>query len=435
MRHALAIPLLGSLLVAACASEPTRLDLATRIPADERGRGDQQIVLTVVDPGAGSHAAAGSSPSPYGGRASYDGSAHAQLVAARIARDYGLRRVAAWPISILQLHCIVYEVKAPGERDALVSRLRNDPRVESAQPMVQFETRTDEVGQGDPLARLQTANAAMHVPTAHQWSTGRKVRVAIIDTGMDRNHPDLAGRIERSWNLVDGDALSFDADRHGTAVAGVLAATADNGVGIVGIAPDVEILAFKSCWQAEAGRPDLCNTLTLAAALDLAMTHEARIINLSLTGPADPLLSRLVAAAMARGIVVVGPDDEREDRHGSFPGAVDGVLAVRNVDDPVRRTEDRYIAAPGRDVLTLVPGGRFDYVSGVSFSTAMVSGVVALILERESMSPRAVARLLATTTGALREPGTGQSIDACRALASLVQSPICGTPTSLVRQH
>lgn len=428
MKYALAIALAGSLLLSACAAEPTRLDISSRIPAEERAGFDRQIVLTVVDPGAGLRTAAGSSMSPYGGQAGYDGSAHAQLVAARIARDYDLRRVAAWPIQSLHLHCIVYEVKAPDERDVLVGRLRDDPRVESVQPMARFSTRGAEEAQGDPLARLQTANAAMHVSAAHQWSTGRRIRVAIIDTGMDRNHPDLAGRIAHSWDLVGEDRQAFDSDRHGTAVAGVLAATADNGVGIVGIAPDVDILAFKSCWQVHAGQPDLCNTLTLAAALDLAMTHDAHVINLSLTGPADPLLERLVGTAVARGIVVVGPAGGA----GAFPAAVDGVLAVRDVDDPASEPVVPFIAAPGRNVLTLVPGGRFDYVSGVSFATAMVSGVVALVLERQTISPRAVASLLAATAAPGSEQGTGTSVDACRALARLVGSQNCDSPTALV---
>jgi subtilisin family serine protease len=197
----------------------------------------------------------------------------------------------------------------------------------------------------------------------------------------------------------------------------------------------VEILAFKSCWQVRAGQPDLCNTLTLAAGLDLAMAHDARIINLSLTGPADPLLSRLVATALTRGIVVVGPAGGPANDQGSFPSDVDGVLAVRHVDDPDLRTDGRYVAAPGRDVLTLVPGGRFDYVSGVSFATAMVSGVVALILERELMAPRAVASLLAMTAGPAGAPGAGASVDACRALAQLAGAPACGSPISVVGQH
>ena len=102
------------------------------------------------------------------------------------------------------------------------------------------------------------------------------MRVAIIDTGIDFNHPDLAGQIVARRNFVDSDDAAFRLDRHGTAVAGVIAALADNHLGIVGIAPDSRLIALKACWQARATlAAATCNSFTLAQALQSAIDLRA----------------------------------------------------------------------------------------------------------------------------------------------------------------
>src|SRR6185369_8421588 len=146
----------------------------------------------------------------------------------------------------------------------------------------------------------------IHVPEAQKWSKGRGVTIALIDTGVDTAHPELAGRIRLTRNFVDNDAERFQMDRHGTAVAGVIAALTNNGQGIVGIAPAADLIALKACWQERLDAPAVCNTLTLAEALAFAIERRSQIINLSLTGPSDPLLTRLVGRAVEQGILVLG---------------------------------------------------------------------------------------------------------------------------------
>jgi len=424
------------LCLGGCAATAPGPEAALRIPADARERSDRQLVVTFSDSGIATLAAAGGSARPYSGASGYDGSAYAQWLTARLAGEYDLDRVAAWHIGSLRVHCIVLEAPSRAARDGLIDRLRNDPRIESAQPMFAFETRNGSPVYDDPLFPLQSAVAVLQVPAAHQWSQGRKVSVAVIDTGVDFAHPDLAGRISGTWNVVDDDMEAFKADRHGTAVAGVLAAVGQNGLGIVGVAPEVEIMAIKACWQVVPDLQGRCNTLTLAAALDVAIGQGARVINLSLGGPEDPLLGRLVHEAIARGIVVVGA--RGRDQHGApgFPAGVDGVLAVADADEPADMSEppppSRHVSAPGQHVLTLVPGGRFDFVSGESYSTAMVSGVVALVLEREPLPPAAIADLLRRTAG----PGgmaDDDVVNACRALAGLSSSVTCEGSLASVR--
>jgi subtilisin family serine protease len=274
------------------------------------------------------------------------------------------------------------------------------------------------------------------------------VTIAVIDTGVDTAHPELAGRIKLTRNFVDDDAQRFQMDRHGTAVAGVIAALTNNGQGIVGVAPAADLLALKACWQERLEAPAVCNTLTLAEALAFAIERRSRIINLSLTGPSDPLLSRLVGRALNQGILVLGASAPRSSAltvastslDEGFPLGVPGVIAVADADSGAPRAKEistsvpavprpesprPILAAPGREVLTLAPGGRYDYVSGSSISTAMVTGVVALLLERNQRLQGDEVRTLLERTGFPGSDASTRIVDACDAVASLVRAQGC----------
>lgn len=425
--------LIAACLLAGCAGSPTSLDPSQRIPVAARDRVAQQLVVTIADSGDAALNAPGSSPRPYAASGLYDGSRHAQRLAARLAREYGMERVAAWHIGSLDLHCIVYEAVTPRERDVLLRRLEADPRIESVQAMTRFETHATGRSAADPMSDLQTFLADMEIPAAHAVSLGRRVRVAIIDTGVDLAHAELAGRISRTWNLVDDDQAAFAADRHGTAIAGVVAAAENNGIGIVGVAPAADLIVLKACWEVAQGRPGACNTLTLAAALDVALAHDVRIVNLSLSGPEDPLLRRLVEEALSSGIVVVGPHAPSASGAPGFPAAIPGVIAVAEAGQPVADAGRPVVPAPGEQVLALVPGQRFDFVSGVSYSTAMVSGVIALLLERTRLPPAEVMDLLLETATLTRAPRPARTVNACRALARLGEPAECSGSLAAAR--
>src|SRR6185369_14875485 len=190
------------------------------------------------------------------------------------------------------------------------------------QPMNGFVPRAQ--AYNDPYLAMQRGFQSIDAADAQQFSRGEKIRVAIIDTGMDTQHPDFGGRSIVQRNFVDRDAARFSLDKHGTAVAGVISASANNSVGIVGVAPGVEIIALKACWQIDDGEAARCNSLTLAQALAGAIAERAQIVNLSLTGPHDPLLNALVAAGSERGVLYIGaaPSDAPA---GSFPGDAPGI--------------------------------------------------------------------------------------------------------------
>ncbi|HYL04711.1 MAG TPA: S8 family serine peptidase [Thermoanaerobaculia bacterium] len=327
--------------------------------------------------------------------------------------------------------CIVFEAPAEHSVEALLRRLASDPRVELAQPVQRFVTQDSHpAGLRVPL---QHSALALRLAQAHRWATGRGVRIAVIDTGVDVEHPELRGRIAKTGNFVEisgrGDP-SFNTDIHGTAVAGVIAAALNSSIGLVGVAPQAQVFALKACWQERpAAREAVCDSYTLSKAIDFAIIQGAQVLNFSLAGPPDPMIAKLVASALNRGIVVVaadGPDAAR-----SFPATQPGVLGVAGSDDlqgglrfPTRRLAAGTLAAPGVDILPTVPHGHYDFFSGASFAAAQVSGAVALLLEREpKMTPLQVAALFHRTGHPIpTSPGDPSAsidqIDACAALAA-----------------
>ncbi len=393
----------------------------------------RQILVTLEQEPSWRLPRAGTSARGYGGE--YRTSARTRRVAAALARDYGLREVTSWPIAALGVHCVVFEVGGESSTEEMLGRLERDERVESAQPMQVFSTQSEAAAYNDPYLELQHGVKAMQVELAHRWAQGAGVRVALVDTGVDVAHPELEERVVVTRDFV-ADERRVPPDRHGTEVAGIIASAANNGIGIVGVAPEAELLALRGCWpesaESDAG---VCNSFTLAKALAFAVERRPDIINLSLAGPADPLLARLVGAALARGIVVVAAASDRPEE--SFPLDVPGVLGVRAAaatDAPVEAgaRSDGALAAPGVDVITTVPQAGFDFVSGSSAAAAHVAGLAALLLERRpALSPAELAALLAEASrGAAPAGGAFAALDACAALARVDRAVRCPPPTA-----
>jgi len=352
-------------------------------------------------------------------------------LAKELSGDYGLDQVGAFPLTSLGVQCVVFQVSASRPLDDVLAQLTVDPRVESVQQNQFF--RSLRARAGDPYAALQYGPRAVHADRAQAWVTGRGVRVAVIDTGVDTNHPDLADRVVKTINFVEGGEKTFTADQHGTAVAGVIGARAGNGLGIYGIAPDADLLAVKACWHRRPGNPEAsCSSWTLAKAIDFAIVERVRVLNLSLSGPADPLLRRLIVKAVdEQRITVVAAVMEGGDPALSFPSSLSAVIAVvaSDAQGNVRARLDKHpgtLAAPGIEVLTTVPNGAYNFLSGSSFAAAHVSGIVALLLEgNPQLSPREVRDLLIDTGRPVNrndpESVSLRHVDACEALRRVVR--------------
>jgi subtilisin family serine protease len=291
----------------------------------------------------------------------------------------------------------------------------------------EFAMRTDANrgnGYNDPYVGLQRGFQQMDVADAHPWSRGDGVRVAIIDTGVDVNHPDLRGSIASAANFVDADEAQFTRDRHGTEMAGVIAAVANNREGIVGIAPGARLLVYKACWQERAGADAAhCNSFTLARALSAAFDAHAQIINMSLAGPNDPLVGDLIRVGLSRGVLIVGAAAAGADGGGLLHQP--GVIEVASAEAPSAIASALF--APGTEILTLLPGGHYDFASGASIATAQVSGVVALMLAKNpALSANAAYQLLRDTSLASGvDGGTIKRVNACAVLVTLVHQGAC----------
>jgi subtilisin family serine protease len=422
------------ILLVACASPSGRVR-APPLTSAMRAEPAQFVVVTVRNDPRPLATRAGATVRGYDTAGPYGATSAARATVRAISKDYGLQEVSAWPIAALHVHCIVFRVPEEAAATQMVAQLARDPRIDSAQPLNQFATEThapQEGGYNDPYASLQTVLLDLAVAQAQQWSRGAGVRIAIVDTGIDFEHPDLAGQIIARRNFVDTDDLAFRRDRHGTAVAGVIAAVPDNHIGIVGIAPDARLISLKACWQApQAGSPATCNSFTLAQALASAIDLQADVVNLSLAGPADPLLARLLGHGMQRGMVVVGAAPPAGAQAG-FPTDVDGVLSVAAAEDAAG--EGRRLLAPGHEVLTLVPGGHWDFASGSSIAAAEVTATVALLLaERPHLTASELYRVLARTSQSLSSHDVPLvSVNACAALADVMQRASCASERASV---
>ena len=290
------------------------------------------------------------------------------------------------------LDAVSEEVGEPVFEEAVLEQF--DPVDE---PLFPEQWHHHNVGQGGG-----SADADIDTPTAWGRSTGFPIVVAVIDSGVDLNHPDLVGRIfAQGVDFVDGDedpspgSTSSD-DAHGTMVAGVIAAP-ENGFGTAGVAPDARIMAVRACSNGS------CDTSAVANGIMWAVDHHAEIINLSIGAILSDEGAVGAAVHYARSfdvtvIAAAGNASPGIDLDALPPGQilvpgglpysnVIGVAATDRFDRLAgfsnygRTTID--VAAPGVEILTTDSGGGHVFADGTSFSSPVVAGVAALLLETD----------------------------------------------------
>lgn len=404
------------LVLAGCAGlEPTR-DRASAIDS----RLSLQLLVTTRQTAGESVALLGDPGSIYLRRRVYGPTPGVDRLLDQIAADYELQRVEGWYIAAVGQYCEVYELKPGQNLDEMIRRVSADPRVELAQAMNLFETQG--IRYDDPYFPMQPALTELAVDSAHAMATGRGVTVAVVDSTVDGHHPELRGRIRLEKDLVDGGS-AHRAEVHGTAVAGVIGSAANNGEGIVGVAPDVQIASLRACWTVDdATGQASCSSFSLARALQSAIQLRADIINLSLSGPPDPLLGQLIDAAIQNGAIVIAAIPDDGDEAHAFPSSHPRVIAAESSEHPVLRAAANLVRAPGAEIISTAPNDGYAFFSGNSMSAAYVAGVSALVRERR---PGIGANELLTL---LEDTATAASINACRAIARAASRPDCSSP-------
>ena len=290
----------------------------------------------------------------------------------------------------------------------VIRSLEQDPSILSVQPNYRYTLQESQSRTGDGI---QYAVEKLKLPRAHEMAKGNSILVAVIDSGVDPTHPELVDTIADSFNPAGGDGSPHS---HGTGIAGCIVAQSR----LTGVAPSARILAVRAFDP--NGTSAEGTTFNILKGIEWASEKGARVINMSFAGPQDPIMSRALAAANKKGIVLVAAVGNAGAKSPPlYPAANTNVIAVTAIDAQDRlypgsnRGNHVAIAAPGVDVILPTPGTSYQMATGTSFAAAHITGIVALILEREpTLTPDSVRRVLLTTARDLGPSGRDKDFGA-----------------------
>jgi thermitase len=246
-------------------------------------------------------------------------------------------------------------------------------------------------------------NSYYGIYASYAWNLntrrGSGVTVAVLDTGVDLQHPEFAGKLVPGWDFVNDDAVPDDDHGHGTHVSGIIAARTNNGIGIAGVAPNARIMPVKVCNSGGS-----CSSWNVAAGIIHATDKNAQVINMSLSfSLPSTTLEGAVNYALSRDVVVVAAAGNSYGTGYLYPASYPGVISVGATDvngniAAFSTHNDRVlVSAPGVDIFSTLPieYGSYGTNSGTSMATPHVSGVVALIISANvAKTPAAVREAL-----------------------------------------
>ena len=361
------------------------------------------------------------------------------------AQDQRLARLGRHPLPLI--NTVMYRFRITDRRDvpAVVGGLQADRRIAAAQPnyvyalqdagyRLQDAGTPPSVSLGDPM---QYVVSKLHLQQAHDIATGDHVLVAVIDSGIDRQHPELDGAVAGGFDAFAGD---LQPHQHGTAMAGAIVAHGR----LMGVAPGARILAVRAFDGEEAGSRS--TTTRIVDALQWTANSAARVVNMSFTGPDDPGMRRMIAALRQKGMVMVAAaGNDGPQAAPDYPAAYPGVIAVTatDIDDHLLSVANHgayvAVAAPGVEIFVAAPSGGYGFTTGTSIATAHVSGLAALLLQRDPrLAPDAVQAILMGTAKALgaKRPNEGRDdeygaglVDAYAALLAIAPPTAVSTLT------
>jgi hypothetical protein len=347
-----------------------------------------------------------------------------------LARRHGLTRIGSQNFPLIGATIGLFRITDRRSVETVSREFATEASVGSVQPNFRYllQEAKPVPGEGDPA---QYALPRLRLPEAHVLSRGAKVRVAVIDSGIDARHPELAGSIAETFDAL---ASREGAHVHGTGIAGAIVAHAQ----LMGAAPAAQLLAIRAFGQSPNGAES--NSFVILKALDYAAMHGAQIVNMSFAGPKDTLIERGIAATATRGIAMIAAAGNAGAKSPPlYPAANPNVIAVSATDaaDRLFAASNRgsYIAlaAPGVDIFLPAPDDKYQMTSGTSFSAALVSGVAALMLARNpALRSEELRAILMKTAHDLGSPGRDDLFGAGEADAYAAVQAVTAEPATPV---
>ncbi|MDC6170599.1 S8 family peptidase [Paucibacter sp. XJ19-41] len=267
------------------------------------------------------------------------------------------------------------------------------------------------VFEGQPSVQAETVPVGVSqikAPPAWGCSRGRGIKVAVLDTGIDWNHPDLKANVKGAVSFVPGET-AMDGNSHGTHCAGTIGA-AINGAGVVGVAPEASLYGVKVLANNGSGQYSW-----IIAGINWAIQNKMQIVSMSLGGGGAPAaLEAICDAAYNAGVLLVAAAGNAGPGANTviYPGKYKRVIAVSAIDNSnviasfSSRGPEIEIAAPGVQVLSTVPGGGYGQKSGTSMACPHVAGAAAVVWGAHRFASNTqIWNLLASTADALGPPG------------------------------
>ncbi len=318
-----------------------------------------------------------------------------------IARKYNLKMKSKTLLSSVKTGMVVADTK--GKNPLHLSKVINkqEEGVSSGTNNT-FKTAAVSYRKGYPIDDMGVRNA-------HRTTKGLGTTICMIDTPVDIYHPTLSGALIETLDLVKYEPNNPDAMVHGTSVAGVLVSQNK----FIGVAPKAKLYAI-SAFSGTKDRPSQLEgtSSNISKAIDSCIQHDVDIINLSFTGGKDSLVEKLVKKAIKKGITVIAAGGNGGHIGSTiYPAQIPGVLATTAVgaDNKLFDMADKgtYIdyAAPGVNILTIAPGGKYKIATGTSFASAHLSGIAALL---RSKGHTDIDELFSKTATDLGKPGRDQ---------------------------
>ncbi len=338
---------------------------------------------------------------------------------------------------------------ADGRRMAEVVRALEAERVGIAQPNYVYRTQED----AKTAAPAQTGDPDQYVVNklrlaeVHRVARGNNVLIAVIDSGIDSKHPDVAGAIVEQFDAV---GRNDKPDAHGTGMVGAIAAHRR----LLGIAPDAKILAVRA-FSPDAGNSPQATTRHIIAGLEWAIAKGARVINMSFAGPYDPMLQLAMKKAYDKGVVLIAAAGNAGAKSPPlYPAADPHVIAVTATDENDQlfaqavRGPHLAVAAPGVDIMVPAPDEAYQITTWTSVAAAHVSGVAALLIEHHpAVNAATILEVLTSSANKLNPKGRDDSfgwglVDPAAALeeldarvggeqAATPAKPTVGTPAAV----